>query len=251
MRLRVDELAGRAGVSVDTVRFYQSKGLLQQPEREGRVAWYGDDHLERLERIRDLKGKGFTLGSIKRFLARELDPADEALIAAVAESLPGEDGTGPTLTLEELAARTGVSPALLEVIEREGLLSPRRVDGEARYPAADVEVVTAGLELLGAGLPLSELLALAREHNEAMRGIASRAVDMFLSFVRDPIRGTAGSDEEAAVKLVEAFRKMMPATRSLVTNHFERVLLEEAQARIEAEGFDIVLDEPDEQEGRA
>ncbi|MDQ3981976.1 MAG: MerR family DNA-binding transcriptional regulator, partial [Actinomycetota bacterium] len=33
MRYRVDELAARAGVSVDTVRFYQARGLLPQPER--------------------------------------------------------------------------------------------------------------------------------------------------------------------------------------------------------------------------
>ncbi|MEA2499237.1 MAG: hypothetical protein QOH26_1642, partial [Actinomycetota bacterium] len=50
MRYRVDELAGRCGVSVDTIRFYQTKGLLPLPERDGRVGWYGDDHVERLAR---------------------------------------------------------------------------------------------------------------------------------------------------------------------------------------------------------
>jgi hypothetical protein len=90
--------------------------------------------------------------------------------------------------------------------------------------------------LLEAGLPLSELLALAREHDEAMRTIARRAVEMFLDFVRDPIRAQASGDEAAAAKLVDAFRKMLPATTSLVRHHFERVLLAEALARIEAEG---------------
>jgi hypothetical protein len=135
-----------------------------------------------------------------------------------------------------------VTPALLEAIEREGLWVARKIDGVAYYSAGDVAVVSAGLQLLEAGLPLSELLALAREHDQAMRAIARRAVDMFLDFVRDPIRANAPDDETAATALVDAFRKMLPATTSLVRHHFERVLLAEAQARIEAEGSQQEID---------
>ncbi len=232
MRYRVDALATRAGVSVDTIRFYQSKGLLTQPQREGRVAWYGEEHLERLGRIRELKEKGFTLGSIRALLDGDIDAADQALVQAVLSDPPGDR----LLTLDEVAEATGVTPALLEAIEREGLLVSNKVGGEARYTTADIKVVASGLELLQAGLPLSELLALARQHDEAMRTVASQAVEMFLSFVRDPIRAQATSESDAATKLVDAFRKMLPATTSLVAHHFERVLLAEAQARIEAEG---------------
>src|SRR5918997_4430890 len=110
MKYRVDELAARAGVSVDTVRFYQARGLLPQPERDGRVAWYSEDHLATLQRIRDLKDKGFTLATIRRLLAGDLDAADEALVAAIEAPAPGAGD----LTLEQLAERTGVSPALLQ-----------------------------------------------------------------------------------------------------------------------------------------
>ena len=231
MRFRVDQLAARAGVSVDTVRFYQSKGLLAQPEREGRVAWYSEVHLERLERIKALKAKGFTLSSIDRLLSGDLDPADEALVLALAE---GSSDSG-SFSLEELAERTGVSPALLEAIEREGLLAPRVVDGQNVYSSSDEAVVRAGLELLGTGLPLSELLALARQHNEAMRASAKSAVDMFVRFVRDPIRADASSDDEAAASLVSAFRRMLPATTQLVASHFERLLLAEAGSLLDKE----------------
>ncbi len=54
MNYRVDQLAARAGVSVDTVRFYQSRGLLPPPRRAGRVVLYADAHLARLRRIRAL-----------------------------------------------------------------------------------------------------------------------------------------------------------------------------------------------------
>ena len=229
MRYRVDDLAARSGVSVDTVRFYQARDLLPPPVREGRVAWYSDEHLDRLGKIRGLKDKGFTLSSIKKLLDGEIDAADEALVAALGE---GSGGDSP-MTLEGLAEATGVSPALLEAIEREGLLAPRQQDGEPLYTQADAEAVAAGLELLATGLPLGELLDLARRHDKAMRAVAEHAVELFVRFVRDPIRAEAVSEEEAAEKLVESFRRMLPATTSLVSHHFQRVLLAAAQERIE------------------
>ena len=83
VEFRVDQLAAAADVSVDTVRFYQAKGLVPPPRREGRIALYGDEHLERLARIRQLQARGLTLATIKRLVAGELDAADEALVAAL------------------------------------------------------------------------------------------------------------------------------------------------------------------------
>ncbi|MDQ3757537.1 MAG: MerR family transcriptional regulator, partial [Actinomycetota bacterium] len=169
MDYRVDQLAAAADVSVDTVRFYQSKGLLPPPRREGRVAWYSGEHLDRLDRIRRLQARGLTLATIGRLLSGELDAADEALVTALAEPAVAEG----TLTVEELAERSGIPLPLLQAVEREGLLVPRR-EG---YTADDVAVAQAGLRLLEHGLPLPELLDLARRHHEAMREVAERAVD--------------------------------------------------------------------------
>ncbi|MDQ4028334.1 MAG: MerR family transcriptional regulator [Actinomycetota bacterium] len=236
MRYRVDQLAARAGLSVDTVRFYQSRSLVPPPERHGRIALYSDDHLGRLTRIRDLKNKGFTLQSIKRMLDGEVD-ADEILAVAVGEAVPGDEWADESLTLDQLAAKTGVSPALLRAIEREGLLAPRIIEGEPRYTPGDAAAVSAGLELLAAGLPLSELLDLARRHDEAMHTVAEQAVELFVRYVRDPIHASATSEEEAAGRLVEAFRRMLPATTSLVAHHFRRVVLAVARDRIGREGL--------------
>jgi len=236
MKYRVDELAARCGISVDTVRFYQTKGLLPPPERKSRVAWYTTEHLERLRRVRDLKRKGFTLISIRRLLDGELDKADEALVEALAGPVPGEEQNEEFLTVDELAERIGVSPALIHAIERENLLVPRMHDGVPQYTSADAAAAAAGLTLLETGLPLSELLDLAREHNQSARRTAERAVEMFDEYVRGPIRDSASSDEEAAAQLVEAFRKMLPATVALVAHHFRRVLLATAQERIERVG---------------
>ena len=237
MRYRVDELARLGGVSVDTVRFYQGRGLIEPPERDGRVAWYSDDHVARLRHIRELKDKGFNLASIGRLLDGDVDAADRALAAAVVNPSTSTEGVDDLLSLEDLAATTDVSPALLGAIQREGLLTPREVDGRAMYSRGDVDTVRAGLALLESGLPLSELLALARKHDAAMRTIAAEAVEMFVRFVRDPIRANAESGDEAATRLIDAFRNMLPATTQLVSRHFERVLLEMARDRAVSEGL--------------
>src|SRR4051794_13515705 len=89
-RIRVEELARQASVSVDTIRFYQKRRLLPPPAREGRIAWYGADHVERLARIRELQREGFSLAMIRRVLAGELDAADEPLAAAVLGAQRGD-----------------------------------------------------------------------------------------------------------------------------------------------------------------
>lgn len=234
MRYRVDELASKSGTSVDTVRFYQSKQLLPAPDREGRVAWYSDDHVERLARIRNLKDQGFTLASIGRLLDGGADA--DAVLASVVVGEPSNDHPR-MLTLDELAQATGVSATVLQAIEREGLLSPRVVNGRPVYSSRDAATVAAGLALLSAGLPLSELLDLARRHDEAMRAVAEEAVDLFVRFVRDPIHAAASTQDEAARKLVAAFNRMLPATTTLVSSHFERVLLAVAENRLQQEGL--------------
>src|SRR5215211_6437615 len=164
--LRVEELAGRTDVSVDTIRFYQKRQLLPPPERRGRIAWYGTEHVERLAQIRDLQRRGFSLAVIRRIVTGELDRVDEPLAAAVAAARDdGEPGAEEFLTLEELAERAGIPQPLIESVVREGLLVPRRHEGDARFTPADVDIVGSGLRLLETGLPMPELLTLARRHH--------------------------------------------------------------------------------------
>src|SRR4030081_3237991 len=103
MEYRIEELARAAGVAVDTIRFYQGKGLLAPPRRQGRVTWYSAPHLERLARIRSLQQRGFTLTVIRRFLDGELESSDEALVEAITAPPPPQ-----TLTLHELASQSRV-----------------------------------------------------------------------------------------------------------------------------------------------
>jgi DNA-binding transcriptional MerR regulator len=223
--MRVEELSARAGVSVDTIRYYQSKGLLPAPRRQGRVAWYDDDHVDRIARVRSLQSRGFTLATILRLVNGELDAADEALLGELAGSGLTETGTSPSttpsstangtsdptsgaigsepgrgdgslpqpmepelFTIEALALRTGVPLPLLRAVESEGLLVPRRVGSEERYTSEDVDAAQAGLALLEWGVPLSALLELGRRHHAATVSVAREAVDLFSVHIRGSLR---------------------------------------------------------------
>jgi len=160
-----------------------------------------------------------------------LDAPDAALAAAVVD-----DGSA-AFDLDGLAAEVGATRTLLDALERAGLLLPHHVDadGVARYSSADARAIRAGMTLLDAGLPLGELLELARRTDAAVGDIATPAVDAFLRFVRDPVRGTAGSDDEAAERLVTAYQRMLPATETLVAHHLRRRLLATAASRVAEE----------------
>jgi DNA-binding transcriptional MerR regulator len=228
MEYRIEQLARSAGVAVDTIRFYQGKGLLEAPRREGRVTWYGEGHLGRLRRIKELQQQGFTLTVIQRFLTGELEPSDEALVAAVTHPRAPQ-----TLTLGELAERSGVAEPLLKSLEQAGLLVPVEGGDEPLYPADDLKAIAAGMKLIAAGVPLGELMELGKDHAAAVDRTARRAVDLFDRHVRERIQSEGGAAEAAERRLLETFNDLLEASGTLVRHHFERTLLRAAREHIE------------------
>src|SRR5687767_4687505 len=67
----IDQLAAETGVPSRTIRFYQAKGVLPAPERSGRVAFYGEAHVDRLRVISELQDRGLRLQAIRDLFARE------------------------------------------------------------------------------------------------------------------------------------------------------------------------------------
>ena len=81
-RLTIGELAKRAGVGVETVRFYQRRGLLPVPPRRGReYRVYPTSALNTLRFIRRARGLGFTLREIGDLLT--LERSGDATIASI------------------------------------------------------------------------------------------------------------------------------------------------------------------------
>lgn len=73
--MRIGELARKAGVNVQTVRYYERRGLLPEPERlESGYREYTPDCLDRLRFIRRSQELGFTLAEIEELLNLRTDP---------------------------------------------------------------------------------------------------------------------------------------------------------------------------------
>ena len=83
--MTIAKLAKAAEVGVETVRYYQRRGLMPVPRATGRTAYrhYDDGHLQRLRFIRRAQAAGFTLEEIKELLALDRT-TDRARIRALA-----------------------------------------------------------------------------------------------------------------------------------------------------------------------
>lgn len=67
--MRIGELAARCGVSVDTVRFYERRGLLPRPTRSAAgYRLYGENDESRLRFVRQAQANGLTLSDIRELL---------------------------------------------------------------------------------------------------------------------------------------------------------------------------------------
>ena len=87
----IGELADEAGVGVDTVRFYERRGLLPPPPRTASgYRQYGDDDLERLRFILRAKELGFTLAEIDGLLPAARSVRVRSAAAAKIDALDAE-----------------------------------------------------------------------------------------------------------------------------------------------------------------
>ena len=91
----IGTLARQVGVNVETVRYYQRRGLIGEPRRPpGGIRRYGEPHVGRLRFIRQAQELGFSLEEVKELLAledgqhcREAERLGAIKLAAVRERL--------------------------------------------------------------------------------------------------------------------------------------------------------------------
>ena len=168
---RIDELAQRAGVAVDTIRYYQREGLLPAGERSGRSMRYGPAHLERLERIRALQSRRFSLASIQALLDHDVGPTSlETLLA-------GREGA--SYDFDGLVAAAGVTTDLVRGLEHARLLRKPDEVGLDSYDADDVDMLRSFEDLRSLGVPEDVLVELARILNDAIETMQRHTAAVF------------------------------------------------------------------------
>ena len=196
---RIDDLAQRSGIAVDTIRYYQREGLLPSGERNGRTRRFGPEHLERLERIRALQAQRFSLAAIRALLERD-DPAGLTGLLVGSEEA--------TYDHDELVASAGVTPELVRSLTDAGLLRDPAEHGRSAYDADDARVLRSFADLGRLAVPDTVLVEMARIYATGLDEIQRQLAELFT------IVGEHGWDAAA----VEEFR----ATFSTEVERFAR-----------------------------
>ena len=223
----VDELAAAAGLPVRTVRHYQSEKLLPAPERQGRIALYTDEHLDRLQLIARLQDRGLKLSAI-RDAFRRIEKGelwlDDWLGVGDELRAPWSEERPIVLNEAELAERIEHRPGVVTALIEAGVV--RRQQGLSdTYLVPSPAALDITLELDRAGVDIdtaTEAAAIMRKH---LKRTSADLVEHFLSragagFAR---RGTAEDIAEA----LKALRPLGSRAIQLVfTQEIERSLRE-------------------------
>jgi DNA-binding transcriptional MerR regulator len=208
---RIDELAQRAGLTVDTIRYYAREGLLVPPTKQGRHRLYDAEHLERLDRIRELQGQRFSLAAIR------------AIVEAKSPGIEGLFTTGDRgYSLAELVERSGVDEQLVEGLREVGLLPDPSEFGGETYDDTDLALLRAVAELRTIGMTPEILLALGRIY-----------VDRFAEMQQDVLDMLSGKDHSAwdaeeivsvQQQLTANAQRLVPAINQLLNYVHQRTL---------------------------
>lgn len=116
----ISALAREGGVGLETVRFYQRRGLMPTPERgsggsgEG-IRRYGEDDVRRLKFIRSAQTAGFTLEQIRELLALDAGEDRGRARALAEERLAALDRTIADLEQARSALRRLASACASEI----------------------------------------------------------------------------------------------------------------------------------------
>lgn len=233
----MEDLARAAGMTVRNVRNYQTKGLIPPPGLDGRKGVYGNEHLVRLQLIREMQATGFNLAAIKRLLDRVPPGAEEeALRLERALLSPWTNEAPEIVTTEELAERFGNPPP--EAFERATRMGVIRVLDDGRVELPVPELLRAGQEVMALGVPLDDVLDVTEQLVANSNRIAAAYVDLFLRNVWQRFE-QAERPAEQWPQVRAALERLRPiASEALLATFHARM----AEAVEEAIGSELALD---------
>ncbi|MFD3554610.1 MerR family transcriptional regulator [Streptomyces goshikiensis] len=226
--LTVDELASRAGVTVRTVRFYSTRGLLPPPViGPRRVGHYGPEHLSRLALIEELQHQGMTLSAIERYLDAlpdDLSAHDLAIHRALVATWAPDSALESSR--EELEKRAGRALTEADVLR---LTAMNVLAPTAEGFRVDVGLLRLGVALLDVPIAHETILAARQVLLEHARTAAHQLTALFRDEVWGPFtRGESDPERVESMKALSAH--MQPMVVQALVTAFQRSLKEELKA---------------------
>ncbi|MFI8323950.1 MerR family transcriptional regulator [Streptomyces sp. NPDC085529] len=226
----VDELAARAGVTVRTVRFYGTRGLLPPPViGPRRVGRYGPEHLARLALIEELQRQGMTLAAIERYLEQlpaDLSAQDLAVHRALVASWAPE--SAETITRRELERRAGRELADRD-LARLAAMGVVEAGEDPEVFRLDGSLLRLGVEMLDVPIEHDAILASRTVLLDHARSAAQELARLFQEQVWNPYR-ESGEDPDHLTAMKSLSAHMQPIVVQALLTAFQRSLSAELRA---------------------
>jgi DNA-binding transcriptional MerR regulator len=196
-------------ISISKIRYLEGEGLVTPQRTRGGYRLFGEEDVERLQRILELQRDEFLpLRVIRQELAAPSTKAKRRRSSALAER---ED----ELDVDELCDRAGIGRDLVRELEEFGLLAPR-TEGRAKlYTESDAEIAAACGRLAGYGI--------TARHLRTFRTAANREASLLEAVVAPSLRGRNTDRRAEGLRDLEA---LGAAAQDLATLLFWRDLKE-------------------------
>lgn len=177
--LTIDQLAQQTGMTVRNIRAHQSRGLLPAPNVRGRIGYYDDRHIARLELIQQLQSGGFNLTAIQRLVERAEETGDNIGDLRNLVLAPFADEPSEVMTLAEIAEQIGgeVDSRMITQSVELGFAIPL---GEDRYEIVSPTLLRAGLRARELGVSTDVLFEVFKKvsvHTSAIAAVFTKMVD--------------------------------------------------------------------------
>ena len=193
----IEELARRTGMTVRTLRAYQSRKLLPAPEVRSRMGYYSARHVARVELVKDLQAEGFKLDTIARMLDNTGDSDAEILqFSRTVKSLFGENEP-QVVGLEDLRERFPDADQEAELIAKAEKLGLIRKLDENTYEELAPRVLTAGQDAMTSlNVDARRALKLVEQLRRHAEGVAKLYLELYLEAVWKPFADAGQPDDQ-------------------------------------------------------
>jgi DNA-binding transcriptional MerR regulator len=236
MKLRIDELASRAGTTSRNIRAHQARGLLPPPELEGRTGYYGEEHLQRLEIIDELQRRGYSLAGIAEMLEAWSQGGDLAHLIGFGRLItaPLTDEQAERIPLDDLLSRFPEAADDEVLVQRAVELDLIRPQDEGDVLVPSPLLLEAGEELVRAGVPLAAILELVAAVRIDVADIADRFVGLANEHIVPSV--TDAPQDVDLGETLESLKRLRPIALEVVRPFLAQELQRAIQEAIDGLG---------------
>lgn len=218
-------------MTVRNIRAHQSRGLLDPPTVVGRTGYYGQNHIDRIELIRELQEEGFNLEAIRRIVASAGEDPGELLRFTRDVRAPWEDEQPEVMTLDEIAGPWSGESFDARRLERSEALGLMRPLGDGRFEVLSPKLLKAGHELAAIGVPIDECLNTLETLKERSTAVAEVFIRLFDEQVWVPF-DRAGRPRERWPEVRDSLRRLRPLASEAFIASFQFAMEEVSERAI-------------------